>query len=244
MNEVISIQKEFESLVAELEKLKSINELSSANANNTTKLVKATDSLIKKINDFQLILEKHYQTKENQLEKITDGFNKVFEASEKSIQIQQDKFSKTVLDSQKEFSKAVISTQENSWKEVKSRISDMEAIVLRFLNEINDIKAGFQKNIDDFVLEYSVNLEDFRAVAMAELASLEKLNLLENILTHLQNQKTANDEQYKIIDQRFAGLENTINSKTRYQLVLQITTLLVILLGALGGAFIILKFIP
>lgn len=243
MNEIISIQKEFETLVAELEKLKSINELSSANANNTAKVVKATDSLVKKINDFQEKLEKYYQTKENQLDKISAGFNKVFENSDKSIRVQQDKFSKTVLETQEEFSKVVISTQDKAWKEVKSRIQDMETIVLRFLNEIKDIKAGFKKNVDDFVLEYSVNLEDFREVVMAELASLEKLNLLEKILIHLQSQKTVHDEQYRIIGQRFADLEDTIISKTRYQLVLQITTLLVILMGVLGGAFFILKFV-
>ncbi len=76
MEETIKIQEEFENLIEQLERLKSINELSSSNAESAKKVIEHIDSFIKSTNAYKEIIENDYTLKSDKIEKLLSAFDK------------------------------------------------------------------------------------------------------------------------------------------------------------------------
>jgi phage host-nuclease inhibitor protein Gam len=72
MNKIATLQSEFEVLIAELEKLKSINELTSANTESARQVIVQVESFIKGTSDFESTLRKEQ----------TEQFKKLNESNE------------------------------------------------------------------------------------------------------------------------------------------------------------------
>ncbi|MFI3240244.1 MAG: hypothetical protein R3Y22_06620 [Bacteroidales bacterium] len=75
--ETEEIQKEFETLVSELEKLKSVNELTSTNAESANKLVKQVDIFVRSIEQFKFVIDEDYKKKSNDLGDILERLDDV-----------------------------------------------------------------------------------------------------------------------------------------------------------------------
>lgn len=65
MEKIIKIQEEFEGLISELEKLKTVNQLTSENTKSTTKVISKISSFIDSVNTFKLSVIKDYDDKKN-----------------------------------------------------------------------------------------------------------------------------------------------------------------------------------
>ena len=70
MENTLEIQKEFEILVSELERLKSINELTSSNANSAKVVVNEIEKFIKSVEQFKLIIDQDLNHKNSKIELI------------------------------------------------------------------------------------------------------------------------------------------------------------------------------
>jgi len=70
MENTLEIQKEFEILVSELERLKSINELTSSNANSAKVVVNEIEKFIKSVEQFKLTIDQDLKHKNSKIELI------------------------------------------------------------------------------------------------------------------------------------------------------------------------------
>lgn len=70
MEESIKIQEEFENLIEQLERLKNINELTSANAESSQKVLKQIDKFILSTNEYKKKLEEDLTFKSDSIDKL------------------------------------------------------------------------------------------------------------------------------------------------------------------------------
>lgn len=70
MENTLEIQKEFEILVSELERLKSINELTSSNANSAKVVVNEIEKFIRSVEQFKLTIDQDLKHKNSKIELI------------------------------------------------------------------------------------------------------------------------------------------------------------------------------
>lgn len=70
MENTLEIQKEFEILVSELERLKSINELTSSNANSAKVVVNEIEKFVKSVEQFKLAIDQDLKHKNSKIELI------------------------------------------------------------------------------------------------------------------------------------------------------------------------------
>lgn len=70
MEESIKIQEEFENLIEQLERLKNINELTSANAESSQKVLKQIDKFILSTNEYKKKLEEDLTLKSDSIDKL------------------------------------------------------------------------------------------------------------------------------------------------------------------------------
>ena len=70
MEESIKIQEEFENLIEQLERLKNINELTSANTESSQKVLKEIDKFILSTNEYKKKLEEDLTLKSDSIDKL------------------------------------------------------------------------------------------------------------------------------------------------------------------------------
>ncbi len=70
MEEIVTIQTEFEKLINELEKLKSINEYTNLNVENSKMIIKKINSFLESISTLKASIEMDYNSKSIQIEKL------------------------------------------------------------------------------------------------------------------------------------------------------------------------------
>lgn len=93
METTIKIQKEFEVLVSELEKLKKINEITSSNANNANKTINEIESFVIAVNSFKKRVEDDYKNKKKDLEAVLNSLSIAFEAINQNTEKHSERFS-------------------------------------------------------------------------------------------------------------------------------------------------------
>lgn len=90
MKQTFELQQEFEGLISELSRLKSINEITSENSNNAKKTIDEIESFVMAVSIFKSSVEKDYLDKKNNFEK----FENTLETSLMSLEINIDKQAK------------------------------------------------------------------------------------------------------------------------------------------------------
>lgn len=92
MEESIKIQEEFENLIEQLERLKNINELTSANAESSQKVLKQIDKFILSTNEYKKKLEEDLTLKSDSIDKLILHLDK----SINSLDIQSQALTKNI----------------------------------------------------------------------------------------------------------------------------------------------------
>lgn len=92
MEESIKIQEEFENLIEQLERLKNINELTSANAESSQKVLKQIDKFILSTNEYKKKLEEDLTLKSDSIDKLILHLDKSID----SLDIQSQALTKNI----------------------------------------------------------------------------------------------------------------------------------------------------
>ncbi len=92
MEESIKIQEEFENLIEQLERLKNINELTSANAESSQKVLKQIDKFILSTNEYKKKLEEDLTLKSDSIDKLILHLDKAID----SLDIQSQALTKNI----------------------------------------------------------------------------------------------------------------------------------------------------
>jgi hypothetical protein len=86
MEESIKIQEEFENLIEQLERLKNINELTSANTESAQKVIKQIDKFVLSTNDYKKKLEEDLTLKSQSIDKLIAHLDKSIDSMETQTQ--------------------------------------------------------------------------------------------------------------------------------------------------------------
>lgn len=92
MEESIKIQEEFENLIEQLERLKNINELTSANAESSQKVLKQIDKFILSTNEYKKKLEEDLTLKSDSIDKLILHLDKSID----SLDVQSQALTKNI----------------------------------------------------------------------------------------------------------------------------------------------------
>lgn len=92
MEETIKIQEEFENLIEQLERLKNINELTSANAESSQKVISQIDKFVLSINEYKKKLEEDLTLKSESIDKLILNLDKAID----SLDVQSQALTKNI----------------------------------------------------------------------------------------------------------------------------------------------------
>lgn len=163
MDEIVNIQTEFENLINELEKLKSINEYTNLNVENSKMIIKKINSFLESISVLIASIEMDYKSKSIQIEKLINSLS--------NNSLSQD------LKILEEFVLTGNSSMELLLKNIKQYSQGIESLFSDIINET-------QKNQD------TNNQSDTKILEQLNVNNqkIEALNTIKNDLRKLSNE--------------------------------------------------------
>lgn len=139
MKQTFELQQEFEGLISELSRLKSINEITSENSNNAKKTIEEIESFVAAVSIFKTSVEKDYLEKKNIFEK----FENTLETSIKSLEINIDQQAKRFEELGNNYTEEAIKSIEKIDKSFGEKIKS------KLHNAQNEIEVKIEaKNFD------------------------------------------------------------------------------------------------
>lgn len=167
MEETLKIQEEFESLIEQLERLRSINDITTANAESADKVITGIDSFIQSTQTYKESIEVDLKAK-------TDKMDTVLAELDKSVQ-------KMEFEAQKLSS--VVSASFNDFKEITQ-----EEFHTDFLG-IKDVFQNYISDISTIKSEFNTALTSHRTLSLEaiEISREETSNEIKKIKTEVSN---------------------------------------------------------
>lgn len=132
MEESIKIQEEFENLIEQLERLKNINELTSANAESSQKVLKQIDKFILSTNEYKKKLEEDLTLKSDSIDKLILHLDKSID----SLDIQSQALTKNINSSFSILKDETGSNFSSLTKAVSDKIESAQKSVADFKNTL------------------------------------------------------------------------------------------------------------
>lgn len=197
MENTIEIQKEFEILVSELERLKTINELTSSNANSAKTVLDEIDKFVKSVENFKTAIDKDLKEKSSKIDlilkqldatvlsiesnakkSVDDHSQKLKELHEKSdsvINQNKDALSKELnkfADTLSNLSESISSTVGNSTAKITEKLQEVNN---QTQSELSNISEQVNKNISSIEIKLNTNLKDLNGL-MEQNMKLSKQN--------------------------------------------------------------------
>jgi DNA repair exonuclease SbcCD ATPase subunit len=149
MSKNLELQEEFEALIKELERLKSINEITSENSNSAKKTIDEIESFVKSINVFKTSIEKDYNSKKKDLEAIENSLTESLATFNSQIENQTKKFETLQSNYAIEFSQTLDSIQ-----------CKLDEKIHSYTSEVISLKEQLQKDIKEYIQLNSKQIED------------------------------------------------------------------------------------
>jgi exonuclease VII large subunit len=182
MENTIEIQKEFEILVSELERLKSINELTSSNADSAKYVVNEIDKFVKSVVNFKTEIDKDLKEKTSKIDlilkqldatvlsiesntkkSVNDHSQKLKELHEKSDSVMNqnkdalskelNKFAETLFN----LSESISSTIGNSTAKIIEKIQEKNS---QTKSELSNVSGQINKNISSVETNFNTKFKD------------------------------------------------------------------------------------
>lgn len=145
MKQPFELQQEFEVLISELSRLKSINEITFENSNNAKKTIDEIESFVKAVSAFKTSVEKDFYEKKNNFEK----FENALETSIKSLEVNIDKQAKRFEELGNNYSDESVKSLENLDKSFGEKIEQFTQLTAQTLVEReNNISLAIQSVLD------------------------------------------------------------------------------------------------
>lgn len=118
MENMIEIQREFEILVSELERLKSINELTSTNADSAKIVVNEIDKFVKSVEHFRAAIDKDFKSKSSKIDLILKQLDETVLSIESNTKKSVNDLSQKLKELHKESDSVIKQNQEALSKEL------------------------------------------------------------------------------------------------------------------------------
>lgn len=146
MEESIKIQEEFENLIEQLERLKNINELTSANAESSQKVLKQIDKFILSTNEYKKKLEEDLTLKSDSIDKLILHLDKSID----SLDIQSQALTKNINSS---FSILKDETDSN-FSSLTKAVSDKIESAQKSVADLKNTLIEKSEKSESYLIEY------------------------------------------------------------------------------------------
>lgn len=227
MSKNTKLQEEFEALIGKLERLKSINEITSENTNNARKSIDGIASFVQSVNVFKTSLIEDYRSKKKDFEVIENSLNKTLGILNDNVEKQTKKFENLASNYTNESNMTLESVKGT----LEKKIND-------FTSEINTLKEKLETDIIEFTKVTSKEIDN-SSIKLNDLFILIKASL-DKELTNLI--KVSKDIQNEVLRQ-FQLLNNEIKTnKTRVK-NLTIVSIAGVAIAILSYGFLLYRFI-
>ena len=179
MSKNIELQEEFEVLLSELERLRSINEITSENSSNAKKSINEIRSFVESVNIFKRTVEDDYGSKKEMLQKTEDKLNSSLKKIDtyvsgykKELQKLGDNHKQTaskIIEKNDTNSRDLITKYEAKLNEVKIKLeNDFKSATLSYeskientLTKISKFKEYIETDFKTFTINYDSKIEEF-----------------------------------------------------------------------------------
>jgi gas vesicle protein len=227
MSKNTKLQEEFESLIGELERLKSINEITSENTNNARKTIDEIASFVQSVNIFKTSVIEDYRSKKKDFEVIENSLNETLGTLNDNVEKQTKKFESLASNFTNESNKTLESVK-----------GTLEEKIKNFTSEINTLKEKLETDITEFTKVTSKEIDN-SSIKLNDLFILIKASL-DKELTNLN--KVSKDNQNEILRQ-FQILNNEI--KTNKTIVKNLTIVIIagVAIAIITFGFLLYRFI-
>lgn len=166
MENMIEIQKEFEILISELERLKTINELTSSNANSAKTVVDEIDKFVKSVENFKTAIDKDLKEKTSKIDLLLKQLDTTVLSIESNTKKSFDDHSKKLKELH-EKSDSVINHNKN---ELSTELNE-------FVDTLDNLSESISSKIDNFKDKLTVNLKEVNGKTLSEVSNVsEKIN--------------------------------------------------------------------
>lgn len=177
MEESIKIQEEFENLIEQLERLKNINELTSANADNSQRVIEQIDLFIKGMNQYKQTLDENTAKQALSIQNLIESLNESINA----VEDQKNIVSKSVDSS-------FLGLQKTTIQELELHKTELKNISDKTFKFIENRTKELSKNIEDSLEKVEIQFKDFKSNTKANFNSLtgivsNKIELTERSIT-------------------------------------------------------------
>jgi vacuolar-type H+-ATPase subunit I/STV1 len=144
----IQLQQEFEALIEELEKLKSINDITSTNSENAKKVIGEIESFVQSVETFRTSVANDYDQKKKDLEKTDAIIKESTNLLNDSVKNQPEKLKKLNNDFLKSCEKTLESLKVQLDKKVHQYISELKEVKTKIEEDIKNYNSEVDKKID------------------------------------------------------------------------------------------------
>ncbi|MCG2431855.1 hypothetical protein [Aequorivita xiaoshiensis] len=212
MEKTITLQKEFEGLISELDRLKTLNEITATNSTNAKNTIDEIKSFITAVEKFKKTIENDYEAKKEDLKNIEKSLKEVIESLNKT----KNENTELYLKEQKEFA-------DKSNKIIEKFDSSLKNEIERFKNETEIVKKTIKTHVKAFTEATTKHLsEETLKIQEALTISNEKQNsnfqviqndhkdqftTLKNVLTEI---KTSFDREVSDLNELIASNKDSL----------------------------------
>ncbi|MBO3098284.1 hypothetical protein [Gelidibacter pelagius] len=199
MAKTIKLQEEFEALINELERLKSINEITSKNSENAKKTIDEIESFVQSVQIFKTSIENDYQSKKNDFEVIKKSLNDALITLSSNVSDQSHKFETLANNYEESTNQTLDSVLDKFQKKV-----DTYSAELKSLKEV--VSEDFSRFSKSTSGEIDINTKKLnKSITDSQSRLLEQLQLVDEkeneVLRQMVNLSSKLDMNRKKIDQ-------------------------------------------
>lgn len=199
MAKTIKLQEEFEALINELERLKSINEITSKNSENATKTIDGIESFVQSVQIFKTTIESDYQSKKHDFEAVEESLNGTLKTFNSIISEQSQKF-QTLADN---FEKSTDHNLIAILDKFQNKVDDYSSQLKTFKGEVSDDFNHFTEASTRAIDESAKNLN--KSITDSHNSLLEEFQLItekeNDVLYQIQSLSSKLDFNRKKLNQ-------------------------------------------
>ena len=204
MERTIELQEEFEKLVSQLERLKSINELTSSNANSAKTVINEIEEFIMSVEQFREAIEQDLSKKNESIELLLAKLNQTIV----SVENKTDK-------SLNEHAKKIVSLHEKSDLVLMENKNALSKELYKFVESLNYL----QTNISQITKNSLTKIEELIKVnnKLTDNQLQEMGDLINNRLCAIEDGIVERHiELFKYFDKKYDDMENKVNGTFEY----------------------------
>ncbi len=229
MEESIKIQEEFENLIEQLERLKNINELTSANTESSKRVIEQIGSFVNSMSQYKETLDENSAEQSLKIQNLIDSLNESISAVvnqknivSESVEISFLGLQKTTVQLLESHKTELNGISDKTFKFIENRTKELSKVLKDSLEllekQLKDLKSDTKININSLTENVSnkvalnqKSIEDFKTTLLAKIENTEN-NLIETSAKQITTLTSMIDENKSNYIEKFKTQDKEIKT--------------------------------